>query len=81
MKKLVFSTSSEVAIKAFKLDVSEGVKAFFKKSYIYSENNSKVQEEEDIPTAICLHQQKLVAGYVTSHSLVHFDIETGKVSQ
>ena len=36
MQKLVFSTSSEVAIKAFGLDVSDGVKALYKKSYINS---------------------------------------------
>ena len=61
------------------MDVSQGVNATFKKSYSYGDH-SMVKEEEDIPTAICLHHDKLVAGYVSSHSLVHFDIESGRVA-
>ena len=63
-----------MAIKAYKLDTSEGINGTFCKAFIYSDNSNIAKEEEDIPTAICLHHDKLVAGYVTSHSLVHFDI-------
>ncbi len=47
----------------------------YKHSYIYQ---SKHTEEEDIPTAICVHQGNLYAGYVNNNFLVEFNLEVQK---
>ena len=82
MKKLLFSTSSEVSIKSYVVNNSDptNVVGQFKKSYQYTQRmNSK--EDEDIPTSICVHNGQLVAGFVTNQCLAYFDLETGKISQ
>jgi hypothetical protein len=74
----MFSTSSEVAVRAFTLDLDESsVSAKYRHSYIYQ---SKHTEEEDIPTAISIHQGRLFAGYVNNNFLVEFDLDSGKVA-
>lgn len=68
----MFSTSSEVSIRSFQLEFEEGsVQAKCKHSYIYQSKNT---EEEDIPTAICMHQGNLFAGYVNNNFLVEFNL-------
>lgn len=47
----------------------------YKSSYIYQSKNT---EEEDIPTAICIHQGSLYTGYVNNNFLVEFHLETQK---
>lgn len=73
---MMFSTSSEVAIRAFQLDYEESsVTSKYRHSYIYQ---SKHTEEEDIPTAICMHQGNLYAGYVNNNFLVEFNLDVNK---
>ena len=70
----MFSTSSEVAIRGFSLALDEeGVSGKYRQSYVYT---SRGCEEEDIPTAICMHQGSLYAGYVNNNFLVQFSLET-----
>ena len=49
--------------------------AKYRHSYIYQ---SKQAEEEDIPTAICMHQDSLFAGYVNNNFLVEFNLDSQK---
>lgn len=78
---MLFSTSSECSIKGYSLNLEEGnINSTFKNSYAFQPTGFS-NEEEDIPTSICIHNGQLVSGYVNNHSLVHFDIETGKVTQ
>lgn len=75
-QNILFSTSSEVAIRAFQMEYDESsVSSKYKHSYIYQ---SKHTEEEDIPTAICVHQGSLYAGYVNNNFLIEFNIEAQK---
>jgi hypothetical protein len=68
----MFSTSSEVSIRSFQLDFEEGsVQAKSKHNYVYQSKNN---DEEDIPTAICTHQGGLFAGYVNNNFLVEFNL-------
>ena len=74
MQKVMFSTSSEVAVRAFQLEFEESsVVAKYRHSYVYQ---SKHTEEEDIPTAICTHQGNLYAGYVNNNFLVEFNLDS-----
>lgn len=76
MKRVMFSTSSEVAIRAFELDFDQvTVASKYSHSFIYQ---SKHAEEDDIPTAICIHQGSLIAGYVNNNFLVEFNLESQK---
>jgi hypothetical protein len=64
----MFSTSSEVAIRAFQLDFDQfSVASKYSHSFVYQSKNT---EEDDIPTAICIHQGSLIAGYVNNNFLV-----------
>ena len=47
----------------------------YRHSYIYQ---SKQAEEEDIPTAICIHQGSLFTGYVNNNFLVEFNLDSQK---
>ena len=64
-----------MAIRCFQIDIDETVTAKYRGSYIYQSKNN---EEEDIPTAICTHQGNLIAGYVNNNFLVEFNLETQK---
>ena len=48
-----------------------------KHSFVYQSKNT---EEEDIPTAICIHQGSLFAGYVNNNFLVEFSLDTQRTS-
>jgi hypothetical protein len=65
-----------VAVRCFQLDIGETtVNSKYRASYVYQSKNN---EEEDIPTAICMHQGLLLAGYVNNNFLVEFDLESQK---
>lgn len=57
------------------------MKGLYKRSYVYENKAQPLKGDEEIPTSICIHNGVLVAGYVTSHCLAQFDLESGKISQ
>jgi hypothetical protein len=61
-----------VAVRAFQLEFDENnVGSKYKSSYVYQSKNT---EEEDIPTAVCIHQGSLFTGYVNNNFLVEFNL-------